>query len=232
VFVLSNKWLPLSFVVLFAMLGAIWIPSFSNLGGLFAYAEVAQYQGVSLSAFFQAELIILLVVWSVLISYSKDKDAICGDMYVRRHLIFIVFIVGQVFVGFFAGGFLVHQDASWYQIVRDSNEIMPAQAVILLICYPMYLFFGVGAFLYAKKRLPEFLLNREMAFMVLTFAPFAFLPYHDAGMVELKTDIMELAYLAAYWVLSIAWLVLGVGYLIINSAKEILKGLSDPYGDM
>jgi hypothetical protein len=224
--------LPAAFVILFVMLGVIWVPSFLSLGDLFSYAEKATYHNVSLLSIFQAELLVISIVWLVLMSYSKTAETIDGDTYVRRHLILVMFYIGQVFVGFFAGGFLVHQDASWYEVVHDGNQVMPAQAVILLICYPMYSFFGGSAFLYAKTHLPKFLKNKELAFMVLTFAPFAFLPYHDASMMEVRQDIMELAYLVAYWTLSTAWVVFGIGYLIIKSAQELLKGLKDPYGDM
>jgi len=147
-------------------------------------------------------------------SYSKSKEVIDGSTYIRRHLILMAFIIAQVFIGFVAGGFLVHQDTSWYQVVRGANEVMPAQAIILLICYPMYLF------------------NKEAAFMVLIFAPLAFLPYHDSSMMGSRRDISELAYLIAYWVLSTSWAIFGVGFLIFNSSKEILKGLNDPYGEM
>ena len=229
---LTNKVLPAGCVILFLMLGAIWAPSFLSLGDLFSYAERAKYHNISLLSFFKAELLVSSVVWVILMSYSKRKETINGDAYVRRHLILMAFIIAQVFVGFVAGGFLVHQDASWYQVVHAANEVMPAQAIILLICYPMYLFFGGSAFVYAKTRLPSYLANKEIAFMVLIFAPLAFLPYHDSSMMGASQDIMELAYLIAYWVLSTSWAVLGVGFLIFKSSGEILKGLSDPYGEM
>lgn len=229
---MSNKLLPVGFLILFLMLGVIWMPSFLSLGDLFAYAEKAKYHNVSLLNFFKAELLVLSVVWVVLMSYSKPNQAMDGDTCVKRHLILIGFIIGQVFVGFVAGGFLVHQDASWYQVVHGADEVMPAQAIILLICYPMYLFFGGSAFVYAKTRLQRYLINKEVAFMVLTFAPLAYLPYHDSSLMGVSRDMMELAYLAAYWVLSISWVIWGVGFLILRSLQEILKGLKDPYGEM
>lgn len=228
----SNKMLLAVCVVLFLMLSAIWVPSFISLGDLFSYAEKAKYHNISLLNFFKAELLVLSVVWVILMSYSKRKDTINGDAYVRRHLILIAFIIAQVFVGFVAGGFLVHQDASWYQVVHGANEVMPAQAIILLICYTVYLFFGGSAFVYAKTRLQRYLVNKEYAFLVLIFAPLAFLPYHDSSMMDAGRDMMELAYLIAYWVLSTGWAIFGVGYLILKSSQEILKGLKDPYGEM
>jgi len=230
--VLSKKIQLTACVALFLMLGAIWVPSFLSLGDLFSYAEKAKYHNVSLLNIFKAELLVLSVVWVFLMSYSKSKETIEGDVYVRRHLILVAFIIAQVFVGFVAGGFLVHQDASWYQVVHGASDVMPAQAIILLICYPMYLFFGGSAFVYAKTRLPVYTVNKGVAFMVLTFAPLAFLPYHDSSMMDARRDILELAYLVAYWVLSTSWAFFGVGFLIFKSSQEILKGLNDPYGDM
>lgn len=228
----SNKFLPIAFVVLFFMLGVIWWPSFINLGDLFGYAAKSDYKGVSLLDFFKAELFILVTVWVVLFSYRGKGVVVDGNLHVKRHFILVLFIIGQVFMGFFAGGFLVHQDASWYQVIHEANEVMPSQAVILLICYPLYLFFGGSAFIYARTRLPKFLKDKQVAFMVLTFAPLAFLPYYDSGLLDVKKELTELAYMGVYWLLSVAWVVLGVLFLILKAAQEIFKGLSDPYEEM
>jgi len=76
-----------------------------------------------------------------------------------------------------------------------------------------------------------FLRNKEVAFMVLTFAPLAFLPYYETNMVGAETDLMEIVYLAVYWVLSMGWFILGIAFLIIHSAKEMFKGLKKSYGE-
>ncbi|HIF18113.1 MAG TPA: hypothetical protein EYG50_07465 [Cycloclasticus sp.] len=228
----SNKKLPLAFVILFCMLSVIWWPSFANLGDLFGYAEKAQYKGVSLLDFFIAELLVIATVWIVLITYSAGSKRLDGDAYVMMYLILIMFIIGQVFIGFFAGGFLVHQDASWYQVIHENSEIMPSQAIILLICYPLYLFFGGSAFIYAKTRLPTFLHDKHVSFMVLTFAPFAFLPYYDSSLLDIDKSFADFIYMGVYWILSMVWVGVGVLFIILRATKEILKGLSDPYGEM
>ncbi|MEO1888920.1 MAG: methane monooxygenase/ammonia monooxygenase subunit C [Cycloclasticus sp.] len=228
----SNKKLPLVFVILFCMLSVIWWPSFANLGDLFGYAEKAQFKGVTLLDFFKAEIVVLVTVWAVLISYKNTGNKVEGDQYVIRHLILIMFIIGQVFMGFFAGGFLVHQDASWYQVIHENSEIMPSQAIILLICYPLYLFFGGSAFIYAKTRLPTFLHDKHVAFMVLTFAPLAFLPYYDSGLLDIDKSLADFVYKGVYWLVSMVWVAVGVWFIILKAIQEIFKGLSDPYGEM
>ncbi|MBL4744430.1 MAG: hypothetical protein JKX87_07370 [Cycloclasticus sp.] len=229
---IDNKMLPISFVVLFVMLGLIWRPSFSNLGDLFGYAESAKYKGVSLLDFFKAELVIIVTVWTVLLTYKRRGVITDGDYLVKKQIMLVVFVIGQVFMGFFAGGFLVHQDASWYQVLHENSEIMPAQAIILLICYPSYIFFGGSAAIYAKTRLPHFFKDKYVAFMVLTFAPLAFLPYYDGSLLEAKREMLELVYMLVYWLLSVAWVVLGVLYIIFKSSQDIFKGLSDPFSEM
>ncbi len=57
--------------------------------------------------------------------------------------------------------------------------------------------------------------QQKYFFMVLTFMPLAFLPYHDADMVKAVNGILEMAYLIAYWGLSTAWVVFGVAYLVL-----------------
>jgi len=229
---IPNKLLPIWFVVFFSMLAVILLPSFSNLGDLISYAVKEDYKGISLMAFLKAELIITVTVWGVLLSYKGRRERIDGDAHVKRHLVLIVFILGQVFMGFFAGGILVHQDASWYQVVHESSEVMPSQAVILLICYPLYLFFGGGAYIYARTRLFKFTRNKAIPFLVLTFAPFSFLPYYEASMLMINRDIADLVYVLAYWLLSLSWVAIGVMYILFKSSQEILKGLSDPYEEM
>ncbi|HIG79182.1 MAG TPA: hypothetical protein EYQ47_04160, partial [Cycloclasticus sp.] len=192
----------------------------------------AQYKGVSLLDFFKAEVLVLVTVWIVLISYKSGERRVEGDDYVVRHLILIMFIIGQVFMGFFAGGFLVHQDASWYQVIHENNEIMPSQAIILLICYPLYLFFGGSAFIYAKTRLPAFLHDKHVAFMVLTFAPLAFLPYYDSSLLDIDKSLADFIYMGVYWLLSMVWVGVGVLFIILRAIQGILKGLIDPYGEM
>ncbi|ORU93378.1 MAG: hypothetical protein A6F70_05470 [Cycloclasticus sp. symbiont of Bathymodiolus heckerae] len=227
-----NKKIPVVFAVLALVLVMIWGPIFSSFADLFSYAKTALYNGVTLLDIFKAELLILCIVWLVLMSYSKSNDTVDGDAYVRRHVILMMFVIGQVFVGFFVGGFWAHQDASEYQIVRGADAVMPAQAIILLICYPLYLFFGGSAFIYAKTRLAIFLKGKELSFMVLTFTPWLLLPFNDASLLQASNDLVELFYLAVYWILSTVWVVWGVGFLILRSAKEVLRGLKDPYGDI
>ena len=227
-----NKLLPLAFVVFFSLLAIILLPSFSNLGDILGYAVKEEYKGIALMTFLKAELIIIVTVWGILLTFKEPQEIVDGDAHVKRHLVLIVFIVGQVFMGFFAGGILVHQDASWYQVLHDSAEVMPSQAVILLICYPLYLFFGGGAYLYARTRLFRFTRNKAIPFLVLTFAPFSFLPYYDASMLMVNRDVADLAYVLVYWLLSVSWVAIGVGYILFKSSQEILKGLSDPFEEM
>jgi hypothetical protein len=217
--------------VVFLLLFIIWVPTFSNLGDLFTYAEGESIKGISLLQLFQAELLLMLSVGVILFNFNKVKQQTDGDGRVRRHLVLFVWITGQVFVGFIAGGFLVHQDASWYEVMADDNVIMPAQAIILLVCYPAYLFFGGGAYLYTKTRLPVFYKGKEVVFFILTFAPFVFLPYYKGGLSVASNDVMELVYILAYWLLSTAWLAIGVLYLIVQSAKEIFDGLNRPFDE-
>ena len=229
---MSSLKLVVAFSALFLMLSVIWWPTFGNLGDLFLYAEKADYKGVSLLQFFYAELTILVVVWLYLFSYKNTKTPLLGEQYVTKLFLLTLLIIGQVFTGFFAGGFLVHQDAVWYKVIHEANDIMPSQAVILLVCYPMYLFFGGSAFIYTKTRMPGFLKNKTIAFMVLTFAPLAFLPYYDSSLMDGSTSGLEIVYVLAYWLLSIGWAVIGVMFLIFKASQEILRGLKDPYGEI
>ena len=229
---IPNKLLPLAFVFFFALLAIIVLPSFSNMGDLVSYALKEDYKGISMMTFLKAELIIIVTVWGLLLSYKEPLDRIDGDIHVKRHLILILFVIGQVFIGSFAGGILVHQDASWYQVLHDSTEVMPSQAVILLICYPLYLFFGGGAYIYARTRLIKFTRNKEVPFLILTFAPFSFLPYYDASMLMVNRDVADLIYVLAYWLLSVSWVTVGVAYILLKSSQEIYKGLTGPFDEM
>ncbi|GEM_PF-3502838 len=213
--------------ILFAMLMIIWLPSFSNLGELIVFAREKSFFGISLSSLFVAELSFLLAVWLVLTSYRKPDKEKVSLVCIKRHLILTSWFLGQVVVVFLAAGFLVHQDASWYQMAHGANEIMPAQSAILLICYPGYLLFGGGGYFYARTRLPGFIKEKKTAFLVLTFAPFVYLPYYDTNLSSLGGPVIEgeALYIVTYWLLSISWLVMGVGYLVLMSIKEIILNI-------
>lgn len=218
-----DKFLIIICFILFTMLMVIWLPSFSNLGNLIAFTEKENLFGISLANFFLTELFVLLTVWMILLSYRKPNKEMIGLAYAKRHLILTSWFLGQVLVVFLAAGFLVHQDASWFQMTHSSNEIMPAQIAILLVCYPGYLLFGGSAYLYAKTRLPEFLKDKKAAFIILTFAPFVYLPYYDANLSSIGGPAIqgEALYIVTYWLISISWLVVGVAYLVLQSLKEI-----------
>ncbi|ORU90029.1 MAG: hypothetical protein A6F71_03440 [Cycloclasticus sp. symbiont of Poecilosclerida sp. M] len=227
----SSKSFLIACATMFGMLLIIWWPSFMYLGDLFGYAQEESIQGVSLLDFFKAELLIMLVVGVVLLNYKKVRQVTDGMGRVNRHLVLFVWVSGQVIVGFVAGGFLAHQDTPWYQAVGEAGGIMPAQAIILLVCYPAYLFFGGGAYIYTKTRLPKFLEGKKIVYLILTFAPLVFLPYYKGGVSVAPNELLEFIYLVVCWLLSTAWLVVGVLYLVFKSAKEILDGLHRPYDE-
>lgn len=215
-----NKYTIIVSSVLFVMLMIIWLPSFSNLGELIVLAKKESFFGISITSIFLAEVVVSLAVWRILLSYRRLNSKEITLTHAKRHLILNLWYLGQILVVFLAAGFLVHQDASWYQLAHESNEIIPAQVLILIVCYPGYIFFGGGAYLYAKTRLPEFLKDKEAAFVILTFAPFVYLPYYD---VRTNLSVMdEPTYIIAYWLISISWLLMGVAYLVFKSIMEII----------
>ncbi|PHS72614.1 MAG: hypothetical protein COB22_04580 [Cycloclasticus sp.] len=229
---MSNKMFPVSLVLLFVMLGFILWPNVTNLGDLFSFAKNFDYKGIPLSQLFFSELVILLTVWLVLSTYKKGKSIVYGDEYMIRHCILLLFVTGQVFMGFFAGGIVSYQDVTSSQTAHEVSNVMESQAVIFMVCYPLYLFFGGTAFIYARTRLPEFLSNKRVPFMMLTFAPMAFLPYYDASIGDFNKSVFEWLYRIDYWLLSIAWVVIGVFHIAVSASKEIYKGLSNPYEEM
>lgn len=227
----SNNRLLLTSAMLFGSLAVILWPSITNMGDLMTYAVNAEYQGVSLIDVFAGELVIILTVWIVLLTYKGEQVDANNRDYINRFLVLILFILGQVFMGFFAGGLLVHQDAAWYQVAHESDEVMPSLAVIFMVCYPMYLFFGGSAYLYSKTRLAKFTEHKLVYFLVLTFAPLAFLPYYDADLLKTNREAFDFLYVIAYWLLSISWMLYGVIFLLFKIAREILKGLNHLYDE-
>ncbi len=97
---------------------------------------------------------------------------------------------------------------------------------------PAVLFFGGSAFIYAKTRLPAFLHDKHVAFMVLSFAPLAFLPYYDSSLLDIDKSLADFIYMGVYWLLSMVWVGVGVLFIILRAIQGILKGLIDPYGEM
>jgi hypothetical protein len=144
----SDRSLLLAGAILAAMLITVGWPTWQNLSGLWVFSTTYQGRGIALSDLFTVEIAALLVLTTI---YAQSSTGTGSTSVIRRFAVLAVLILAQLMLSLFAAGFLVHQDAAWYQILRGQNEIMPATAVIVMACYPGYLLFGGGAYLYAKN---------------------------------------------------------------------------------
>lgn len=66
-------------------------------------------------------------------------------------------------VAYFLAGFYGEQDAVWHQVVIRDTAFTPAHIPLFYAFFPLLTSFTIGAYLYARTRLPHMYLNRGMA---------------------------------------------------------------------
>lgn len=122
------------------------------------------------------------------------------------------------------GGILAHMDAPWLQL--STSSISPAHLVTFITVMPAYIVFGVSSWLFARTRLPEFAKGNFDHFVIVTIAPFMFLPALDPQDLTHSLDPSSNLYLVIYWVVTIAWTA-NIGWLFAKLFRYALLQLPE-----
>lgn len=117
--------------------------------------------------------------------------------------VLLMWLILHMLVVFAGGGILAHMDRPWTQV--SSEMISPAHLVTFTAVMPSYVIVGGAAYLYAKKRLPEFARSHRGLMLIVFVAPFMFVPAFDPQLLLQTLDLGNVSFLAAYWIVSMAW---------------------------
>lgn len=176
------------------------------------------------------ELPVLVCGWIVMWSYiwfTRDRNlaALKPREEMRRYFNLVFFILVYAFCVYFTGSFFAEMDASWHQTVVRDTSFTPSHIILFYGTIPLYIMFGVGAFLYATTRLPRFADRISIPFALAVAGPFLILPnlgYNEWGHAFWMME--EFFSAPLHWgFVVLGWSVLALGGLLLQIAQHIFE---------
>ncbi|WP_281800449.1 methane monooxygenase/ammonia monooxygenase subunit C [Methylocystis echinoides] len=109
---------------------------------------------------------------------TRDRDLakITPALELHRLLNLVQWLVIFSFALFWGLSFFSEQTAVWHMTAVRDTDFTPSNIVTFYISYPLFAIIGMGAFLYARTRLPSFAKGFSLAFLVLVVGVFMTIP--------------------------------------------------------
>lgn len=170
-----------------------------------------------------AETGFALILWRRIWQTQGAAHAAADGKHVTQAFLLMVWLGLDLLMVIAGGGFFAHMDAPWVQM--STASISPAHLVTFITVIPAYIVFGVASWLFARTRLPEFAKGNFDHFVIVTIAPFMFLPTFDPQVLVHSLDPNSNLYLAIYWTVMLAWTA-NVGWLLMKLFRYALLQLS------
>jgi methane/ammonia monooxygenase subunit C len=200
----------------------------------------AEFQLYWLSVLYIAEIAELLCFFLLIAYFWKTRDLDLTNVEPREELRRIFHLLGWLFVYgvalYWATSYFNEQDAVWRDVAYRHLAYTHLNLIKVFVATPLYIIFGVGAFMYAQTRVPTFASKGvSIAFACLVFGPLLILP--ACGFVEWGNTfwILEEIFVAPFnWPLAFfGWFTLavfGVTRLIHGRLLELFSGYEDLFG--
>jgi methane/ammonia monooxygenase subunit C len=123
--------------------------------------------------------------WGLLIA-TRDRniEAVAPAAELRRYMYLTMWLVVYSFCIYWIGSFYAEGDGMWHQTVLRDTPLTPSHIVLFYACIPIYLFFGVGSFIFAMTRIPAFCRGISLMHVFAVVGPFLILPnlgYNEWG---------------------------------------------------
>ncbi len=151
---------------------------------IFAFTAGLDATSPEFQAYWNTLLIIELPVlfgagflcWGYLIA-TRDRNmaAMTPEVEFKRLYHLTLWLVAYT-AAVFPLGYWTEADASWHQTVMRDTAFSPTHIIIFYAGIPIYLFFGVGAFIYGMTRCPVFTRGISFMFVLAVVGPFLILP--------------------------------------------------------
>lgn len=109
---------------------------------------------------------------------TRDRDfALLTPAAETRRLFFLVqWLVVFALALFWGLSFFSEQTAVWHMTAVRDTDFTPSNIITFYISYPLFAIIGIGAFFYARTRLPFFAKGFSLAFLVLVVGVFMTIP--------------------------------------------------------
>jgi methane/ammonia monooxygenase subunit C len=109
---------------------------------------------------------------------TRDRDLakLTPALEMRRLLYLVQWLVIFSLALFWGLSFFSEQTAVWHMTAVRDTDFTPSNIITFYISYPLFAIVGLGAFFYAKTRLPFFAKGYSLAFLVLVGGVFMTIP--------------------------------------------------------
>lgn len=193
--------------------------------GLDAFTEEFQTYWMNL---LYAELVIESLVATGLVAYlikTRDRniDAVAPREELRRYCTLYMWFVVYGVALFWGASFFTEQDGTWHQTVVRDTDFTPSHIIAFYMSYPIYVITGLGSFVYAKTRLPQFAHSWSLPYLMLVCGPFMILP--NVGLNEWGHTFwfMEELFVAPlHWgFVFFAWFILAIFGVFLQIQKRM-----------
>ena len=109
---------------------------------------------------FWLQIIACSIVFAAVVVYlwrtrELSPDTVTPEVELSRYFKFITWLTAYTLVVMITGPIAGESDAAWHQVVIRDTDFTPTHIGLFYLCFPALIITGVGAFLYAKTRLPE-----------------------------------------------------------------------------
>jgi methane/ammonia monooxygenase subunit C len=158
---------------------------------------------------------------------DRNVDSVAPRVELARYFSLTMWLVVYTFTFYWTGSFFAEGDGNWHQTVLRDTPFTPSHIVLFYACIPIYLFFGVGSFVYAMTRLPAFAHGISLMHVFAVVGPFLILPnlgYNEWGHAYWLTE--EIFSHPLHWgFVVLAWNALalaGVLLQIIGRMRELV----------
>ena len=162
---------------------------------------------------------------------TRDRDlaSLSAAAETRRLVYLVQWLLVFSLALFWGLSFFSEQTAVWHMTAVRDTDFTPSNIITFYIAYPLFAIIGLGAFFYAKTRLPTFAKGYSLAFVVLVVGVFMTIPnvgFNEWGhtfwaMDEGFAGPLHWGFVFFGW-MSLA--TFGVVLLILGRLRELLGG--------
>lgn len=128
-----------------------------------------------------AELVVATVTLMGICYYlwsSRDRAVadVAPGVELQRYFRLIAWLTAYTFVVLITGSIGGEADAAWHQVVLRDTDFTPTHIILFYLLVPALIITGVGSFLYASTRLPEFSNRFQLPLCVAIGGPILIMP--------------------------------------------------------
>ena len=222
---LRGMWIGIALLNVFYLIVRIYEQVYGWRAGLDSFAPEFQTYWMSI---LWTEIPLELVSGLALAGYlwktrTRDFSTLTAREEVRRLTVLVQWLVVYAVAIYWGASFFTEQDGTWHMTVIRDTDFTPSHIIEFYMSYPIYSVIAVGAFFYARTRIPYFAQGYSLAFLIVAIGPFMIIP--NVGLNEWGHTFwfMEELFVAPlHWgFVFFGWMALGVFGVVLQILGRI-----------